>query len=133
MPTFTPPVAYDNPPFPLASGEDKTYMLDKYRLPMARGVNVYLLSDGTYVQDVGTPENSNAAVPPQPLMPDQGEVPNIISRAIIRHDMPETVTTITPYVVKCYFGGHANQITSAEAAALTAYTAHGTGYGALIH
>ena len=31
MPIFTPPVVYDNPPFPLAPGEDPTYMLDKYR------------------------------------------------------------------------------------------------------
>ena len=130
MPTFTPPVAYDNPPFPLAPGEDKTYMLDKYRLPMARGVNVYLLSDGTYVQDVGTPENSNAAVPPQPLMPDQGGTPNLVARSINATGTPTEVdTTVTPYIVKVYWGGHKNPITAAEQAALAAYVAHGIGYG----
>ena len=154
MPTFTPPVAYDNPPFPLAPGEDKTYGLDKYRNTMARGVNVYLLSDGSYAQDVGTPENSNTAIPPYPLMPDVAGTPNIISRTITPAPVAsigtvgntttrslggavangltlcEITVVITPCVTKIYWGGHKNSITAAEQTALTAYTAHGVGYGA---
>ena len=34
-----------------------------------------------------------------------------------------------PYVVQVYYGGHEYPISSATAATLTAYTAHGTGYG----
>ena len=132
MSVFRPPVVYDNPPFPLAPGEDPHYMLDKYRLPMARGVNVYQLSDGSYVQDVATAENKNTAIPPYPLMPDQGPTPNLISRGLISNTKPEVDTTITPYVVYIFYGGHANPVTAAQAAALTAYTTHGVGYGALI-
>lgn len=136
MPTFTPPVVLDNPPFDADTYDDRkvAYMLARWRLPMARGVNVYQLSDGSFVQDVATAENSNTAIPPYPLMPDQGKIPNAIA-AVANNVISEATvyTTITPYIVTIFWGGHANPVTTAQAAALSAYTAHGIGYGGNIH
>ena len=134
MSVFRPPVVYDNPPWDADTYDDHgvAWQLARYRLPMARGVNVYQLSDGSYVQDVPTAENKNTAIPPFPLMPDQGPSVNLISRQIQSNTKPEIDTSVTPYVVFIFWGGHANPVTAAQAAALTAYTAHGTGYGALI-
>lgn len=132
MPYFTPPSVLDNPPFD-ADTYDKggvVWQLARWRLPMRRGLNVYLLSDGSYVQDVPTAENSNTRIPAYPLMPDQGGTPNLVARSINATGTPTEVdTTVTPYIVKVYWGGHKNPITAAEQTALTAYTAYGIGYG----
>ena len=135
MPFFTPPSVLDNPPFD-ADTYDKggvVWQLARWRLPMRRGLNVYLLSDGSYVQDVPTAENSDTRIPAYPLMPDQGGTPNLVARSINATGTPTEVdTTVTPYIVAIFWGGHANPVTTAQAAALTAYVAHGIGYGALI-
>lgn len=134
MPTFTPPTAAVTPPF-LPDTKGAEFGLAKYRNVLSAGVVVYKLSDGTYVQDYPTPENSNTNVPPYPLMPDQGpNFPNLISvdyaggTPTVKSGT-RTTTAVNPYVVIVYYGGHSYPVSSAEAAALTAFTAHGIGYG----
>lgn len=133
VPTFLPPVAFTNPAF-LPDTKDVEFSLAKYRNVLAQGVTVYGLSDGSFVQDYPTPENSSTSIPPYPLMPDQGpNFPNIINvdytGATPGNPVTRQTTTITPYVTQVYYGGHEYPISAATAAILTAYTAHGTGYG----
>lgn len=126
--TFTPPLAATTPPFtPDTKGVE--LRLARYRNPLVAGVNVFKLSDGSYVQDYPTAENGNTNIPPYPLMPDQSQ-PNIIS---VSYGIPgsseaHVITTVTPYVVHVYYGGHNHTVSDTEASALTAYTAHGIGY-----
>ena len=133
MATFIPPTAATLPPF-LPETKGVQFGLAKYRNVMQQGVVVYKLSDGSYCQDVPTPENSNTNVPPYPLMPDQGpNEPNDIAVNFAGgtptvKSGTRTISTITPYVTLVYYGGHKYTVTAAEAAALTAYTAHGAGY-----
>jgi hypothetical protein len=96
--------------------------LFKYFQPLPRGVNVYLLQDGTYVQDAATPENSNTAIP-YPI----GTADNLVSRQWDPFTLTEIDTPVINPVVKVYLGAHNNQVTTAEAAALTA-----AGYGAYL-
>lgn len=132
MPTFTPPLAFTVPAFtPDTKGVE--LRLARYRNTLAAGVNVFKLSDGTYVQTDPTAENGNTNIPPYPLMPDQTN-PNIISvdyaggTPTVKSGT-RTETDINPYVVHVYYGGRKHTVSSTEAAALTAYTAHGIGYG----
>lgn len=130
MPTFTTPLAFTNPPFtPDTKGVE--LRLARYRNPMVQGVTVYALSDGTFVQDYPTPENNNTAIPPFPLMPDNGPIPNEISRSygIPGSSTAVVDTLVNPYVVTVYYGGRNYPITTAIATALTDYVTHGAGYG----
>lgn len=92
----------------------------------ARGVNVYKLSDGTYVQDTPTAENTNTRIPMYPEMPDQ-EIGGVVARVYDNWTKTRTDTVINPRVVLIYLGGHATPVSSTEAAALTA-----AGYGGCI-
>lgn len=130
---FLPPVAAVTPPF-LPDTKGPAMRLARYRNVLNAGVTVYKLSDGTYCQDYPTAENSNTNIPPYPLMPDQGpNFPNLISvdyaggTPTVKSGT-RTTTAVNPYVVHVYLGGHNETVSTAEAAALTAYTAHGTGY-----
>lgn len=129
---FTPPMASTLPAF-LPDTKGPAFGLAKYRNVLQQGVVVYALSDGTFRQDVPTAENSNTAVPPYPLMPDQ-ELPNIINvdytGAYPANPPTRVVTTISPYVTAVYYGGHTYTVSQATATALAGYTAHGTGYAA---
>lgn len=116
MATFTPPTAAVVPPFlPDTTGPAKN--LFKYFKARKRGVNVFKLSNGTYVQDYPTPENSNTAIP-YPIIPDGQpyatswlySVPTYFNQAVT--------------VVTTYYGGHSYTVSAAEATALTA-----AGYG----
>lgn len=89
-----------------------------------RGVNVFKLNDGTYVQDTATTENSNTAVP-YPLDINSPGAP--ISRGFNPLTGQEQAQYPTKWVVLTYYGGHSYSVTSAEAAALTA-----AGYGGRI-
>lgn len=129
MPTFTPPTAATIPPFtPDTKGVE--LRLARYRNPLSAGVTVFKLSDGTYRQDYPTSENQNTNIPPYPLMPDNGPIPNEISRS---YGIPGSSTAIvdtlvSPYVTVVYYGGRNYTVTSAEASALTS-----AGYGDCIH
>lgn len=103
--------------------------LARYRQSLSAGVCVFKLSDGSYCQDYPTVQNTNTNVPPYPLMPDQSSV-NIISTSSF--EGVRTTTTISPYVVTVYYGGHSYPVSATEATALTNYTAHGTGYASCL-
>lgn len=60
--TFTPPIVADVPPI-LPDSSSSERRLFRYFPNRNRYVAVYLLSDGTYAQDVATPENSNTNIP----------------------------------------------------------------------
>jgi hypothetical protein len=132
MSTFTPPLAATLPAFtPDTKGVE--LRLARYRNVQNQGVTVYQLSDGSFCQDYPTAENSNTNIPPYPLMPDQGpNNPNIISvtytGATPGNPVTRQTTTISPYVVQVFYGGHKYPVTAAQVALLEGYTAHGTGY-----
>lgn len=135
MSTFTPPVVQHAPPF-LPSTRGIARRLFRHMNPQFYGVDVFKLSDGTYVQTEATAENSNVAVPPFPPMPDQGSTPNLIARSMYytqASGYTEVDTTVTPYVVIAYWGGRNNPVSAADVTALTNFTAHGIGYGGCIH
>jgi len=125
--TFTPPVVRDNPPIlPDSTGPAKR--LFRYSKNRARAVYVFALSDGTFVQDTATAENSNTNIPYpynpyEPSAPyasveyvDFSQTPPVVVNQDISHDV---------WITKVYMS--AGYVTDAEAAALTA-----AGYGALI-
>ncbi len=103
--------------------------------PRTRGVNVFLLSNGTYAQDYATPENGNTAVPYPIDMTNADQVNGAAVTAPPPYayvgGSPDiglpTSYTLSTWVVKIYYGGHANPLTAAEVTALTA-----AGYGAYI-
>ena len=63
--TFTPPVAYDRPPFLPDSDEQQKGLFKYFKPYVPRYVMVFLLSDGSFVQDV-----------PNGFAPDGSTVPN---------------------------------------------------------
>ena len=127
MPTFTPPKVKDNPPI-LPDSKGLERRLWRYFPNRARYVLVFKLSDGTFVQDTATPENSNTNIP-YPYNPWNPEAPYSTSYFVNYEVNPPVPTSVTvsqnPYVVKVYM--NVCQVTTAEATALT-----NAGYGALI-
>lgn len=124
MSTFTPPLVYDRPTF-LPDSTDDQKDLWRHFANRARGVNVWILSDGTVVQDTATAENSNTDMsnvypwdvndPSAPYVTsvfiDSGADPQIPSAHTVSHD---------PYPVAFFYGGASHTVTSAQAAILTA-------------
>jgi hypothetical protein len=102
-----------------------------------RGVNVWILSDGSVVQDTATAENSNTDMsnvypwdvndPSAPYVRsiyiDPGANPQSPTEHDISHD---------PYPVAYFQGATTTAITSAQQTLLTNYTAFGTGYAGCI-
>ena len=129
---FTPPLVATLPAF-LPDTKGPEFGLARYRNVMNQGVTVYALSDGTYVQDIPSPENGNTNVPPYPLSSDGTTVPNIINvtytGAYPGNPPTRIVTTVSPYVTTVYEGGRTFTVTQAVATALAAFTSHGSGYG----
>ena len=127
MATFTPPTVYDNPAI-LPDGWGIANRLFRYYKNRARYVMVFALSDGTFVQDTATPENSNTNIP-YPYNPWDPAAPFATSYYINYEVSPPvpTVTTVSqnPWIAKVYQG--TMYVTDAEAAALTA-----AGYGDLV-
>ena len=127
MATFTPPTVYDVPAIlPTSMGEERR--LFRYFKNRARHVMVFALSDGTFVQDTATPENSNTNIP-YPYNPYDPSAPYATSYYIDFEVTPPvpTVTTVAHdvWITKVY--QVATYVTDSEAAALTA-----AGYGDLI-
>jgi len=125
--TFTPPKVYDNPPI-LPDARGLANRLFRYFPNRARYVTVFALSDGTFVQDTATAENSNTNIP-YPYNPWEPSAPFSTSYYINYEVVPPvpTVSKVSqnPYIVKVY--QEKMNVTAAEVAALTA-----AGYGALI-
>ena len=91
-------------------------------------MNVFALSDGSFVQDTATDENSNTNIP-YPYNPNDPSSPYSTSYYIDYSLNPprqvESVVSQNPYVVKVYQAPQ--YVSPEEAAALTA-----AGYGDLI-
>lgn len=112
MPSFSPPTDDIVPPVYIG-GNDPVYPVDplmtrlfRHYAQGPRGRNVYQMSDGTFQE-----------TPPAFWNPDNPTEP---FSTVFNWDGTVTKTALTPYVVRVYFGGVANPITAAEAAALQA-------------
>lgn len=124
-PVFTPPTWDAVPPIDAEPAADPLMRrLFRYFKPGARGVNVYLLSDGSYLQDGGTPPNGVPLGVPAYWNTSEPQEPFVRT---VNVDGSNTVINYSPTVVKVYWGACANPITAAEQTALTA-----AGYGAFI-
>ena len=129
---FTPPLVKVVPPY----GPDSTqaqYDLWRHFENRERGVNVWILSDGSVVQSDPTPENSNVdmsnILPGDSLLGDQPYVTSIFIDPGADPQVP-TIHTVShnPYVVQKFYGGRTYSIDNATYNLLVNYTAHGTGY-----
>ena len=146
---FQTPTVADEPPF-LPDSTEVQKGLWRHYAPGVRGVTVFLLNNGTYVQDTATPgfaatiynqdisynaDLAYAGVPGTFSAHNNVNVPYPINFNYPGAPIVETTnwdgsviqTFIDPYVVKEYFGGTMNVITAAEVTALTA-----AGYGSYI-
>ena len=98
-----------------------------------RGVNVWILTDGTVVQDTATAENSNTDLSQvYPWNANDPTAPYVTSTYIdpgqeTRGAVVHTVKHSNPPVA-FFYGGRTNPITTAQATLLTNYTAFGAGY-----
>lgn len=119
--TFSTPGVNDRPAI-LPDSTGPAAALFKYYAPRARGVNVFQLQDGTFVQDTPTVENQNSQVPYPIGSPD-----NLVN---IRWDpfaLEYVEVTVANPVVLTYYGGHEYVIDAPAAAALIS-----AGYGAYV-
>ena len=127
MATFTPPTVYDDPPI-LPDSRGLANRLFRYFPNRARYVAVFALSDGTFVQDTATAENSNTNIP-YPYNPWDPSAPYVTSWYTDYEANPPVLTHTSvsqnPYITKVYEGRE--YVTATEVAALTS-----AGYGALI-
>jgi hypothetical protein len=123
--TFTPPQVYDNPPI-LPDSVGPAKRLWRYFSNRARYVNVFALSDGSFVQDTATTENSNTNIP-YPYNPYDPSAPyssTVYHDYTLKKQVVENVSQ-NPWITKVYFTP--TQVSQAEASSLTT-----AGYGALI-
>ena len=123
---FTPPLVTDNPPF-LPDSTPMQVGLFRHYTPRVRGVNVFKLSDGTYVQDTATAENQNTNIP-YPIDPNWAMGPGVFSYTYDNTSRQITTSANNPYVTTWYYGSHTYLVSIAEAAALEA-----AGYGDCLH
>lgn len=133
MSVFRPPLVQDRPTL-LPDSTEEQKELWQYFENRIRGVNVWILSDGSVVQDTATDENSNtdmSAVYPWDV--SAPSAPYVRSIFIDPLPAPQVATdhnvSHNPYPVAFFSGGSSHQITAAQVTLLTNYTAHGTGYG----
>jgi hypothetical protein len=133
--TFTPPVAYDNPPILPGAGGLGTRLF-RYFPNRKRYIAVFALSDGTFVQDTANgfdPSgnivgNTNTNIP-YPYNPYDPSAPYSTSYYVDYSHTPreqvKTTVSQNPYITKVYLAPMV--ITDAEQTALTA-----AGYGGCI-
>jgi hypothetical protein len=129
---FTPPLIKVVPTFlPDSTPLEKSLWLHFEN--RVRGVNVWILSDGSVVQSDPTPENSNtdmtdvypwdvnnpAAPYVRSIFIDSGANPQVATEHVVVH---------TVYPVANFYGGSSYPITTAQYTLLLNYTAHGAGY-----
>lgn len=125
MATFTPPTAYDVPPILPDSG-GLANRLFRYYPNRPRYITVFALSDGTFVQDTPSDENSNTNVP-YPYNPYDPSAPYSTSYYYDYENMQPTKSEVAHevWITKVYLGP--TYVNNDEVAALTA-----AGYGGLI-
>ena len=114
QPYFTPPTVKDIAPY-LPDSSGLQVRLFRHYATRYRGVNVFALSDGTFVQDTATSENGNSGYPlPWILNSSNNEFSTVYNiNGTVTH------TTLDPFIVKVYEGGHRHPITTSEALRLT--------------
>ena len=112
---FQTPIVSDIPNYLPDTRGLAPYLWRHYRLKN-RGVNVFLLSDGTFVQDTPTTENSNAGIPLPWILND----PKNEYAYVTNWDGTISETFLDPHPIKVYEGGHIHYINKIEADALTA-------------
>jgi hypothetical protein len=129
---FTPPLIKDRPTFLDDSTQDQKDLWRHYE-NRYRGVNVWILSDGSVVQDTATPENSNTSMngvyPWNPSNPAAPYVRSIYIDAGVRPQVAtEHDTAHAVYPVAYFSGGSSHPVTVAQATILADYVAFGIGY-----
>jgi hypothetical protein len=108
---FTPPTALLNPPYLPETPLGPALSLFRHYTPRAMGVNVFILSNGTVVQDYPTSENQNTNIP-YPWDPYYLP-PTPFARMYDFHSV-ETDAHIMPYIVQVYYGGSTHAVTDYE-------------------
>ena len=139
MPTFTPPIVNDRPNFNADSTEEQKALFKFFHVLNPRYVQVFLLSDGSFVQDTPggfAPDGSvvvnvqgNGGQIPYPWDPSNPSAPYATS---IFYDLSKTPPPrVTAYISHTIWIVSVTngivEVTAAMAAALTA-----AGYGACI-
>ena len=129
---FSPPLIKDRPPFLPDSSELEKSLWAHFENRI-RGVNVWIISDGSVVQDTATPENSNTNMTPvYPWNPDAPSAPYVTTVMVpaLPAAQVATVTTVShaTYPVAFFPGGSTSPITEAQYNLLLDYTEFGTGY-----
>lgn len=132
MSAFTPPLVKDRPPF-LGDSTQAQKDLWRHYENRERGVNVWIMSDGSVVQDTATPENSNTDMsgvyPWDVNNPSAPYVTSVFIDSGANPQVPSAHTTShSVYPVAFFQGGTTTPITTAQVTLLTNYTAYGTGY-----
>jgi len=110
MMTFVTPQVKVVPPY-LPETTGLAYRLFRHYEIRYRNVNVFSLSDGTFVQDYPTPENANANVP-YPWNPND---PTALIAYTHNWDGTITETHLDPHIVRVFWGGETSLITQATA------------------
>lgn len=134
MAYFTPPLVQDRPTF-LPDSTEAQKDLWRHFANRKRGVNVWIMSDGSVVQDTATAENSNTDLsgvypwdvnnPAAPYVRSIYIDPGANPQSPTEHDTAHSV-----YPVAFFPGGSTSPVTSAQATLLSNYTAFGIGYSA---
>ena len=112
---FQPPQVNDIPWYLPTSHGPAVALYKHYRLK-SRGVNVFVLSDDTVVQDTATPENSNTNMPLPWILND----PLNEYSYVTNWDGSITNTYLDPHIAYVYEGGHVHTINQTEAEFLSA-------------
>ena len=133
---FTPPLVQDRPPF-LPDSTEMEKSLWRHFENRIRGVNVWIMSDNSVVQDTATAENSNTNLSGvYPWDVNNAKAPYVRSIYIDGGASPQSPTehdtAHSVYPVAFFPGGSTSPVTSAQATLLSNYTAFGTGYSARI-
>ncbi len=128
MPTFTPPVVNDRPPYNPDSGQVEQALFKYFGTYYGRYVQVFALSDGSFVQDTATPENADTNVP-YPWNPNDASAPYSVTTYVDLAATPPAIVVDEiahdPWIL--WMIDRPTPVTTATAAALTA-----AGYGAHI-
>lgn len=107
---FTPPTVNDIPWYKPTDHGPAVWLYRHFR-PKTRGVNVFILSDGTVVQDTATPNNTNSGYPMPWILNDPGGPYS----SVTNWDLTVTDTTLPVWIEYVYYGSHTYTINQFEA------------------
>jgi hypothetical protein len=133
---FTPPNIKVEPNITIDSTALQNSLWLHYEL-RERGVNVWILSDGSVVQSDPSPENSNTNLsnvyPWDPFNPSAPYVTSVFIDAGANPQSPTVHTTShSPYVVAFFAGASSYPVDQATYELLLNYTAFGLGYSSCL-